>query len=70
MEGIAELYRHNTRLRKEYKFVDNLNSHASQAAVERVLKAINKFFDNCKKKIPGKKGYPKFVRCRKLSVNE
>ncbi|WP_049802583.1 RNA-guided endonuclease InsQ/TnpB family protein [Gloeothece verrucosa] len=58
--GKTELFRYNTRLRKEYKFVDDLNSHACQTAVERVLRAINKFFDNCKKKIPGKKGYPKF----------
>jgi putative transposase len=60
--GKTELFRYNTRLRKEYKFVDNLNSHACQTAVKRVLKAINKFFDNCKKKIPGKKGYPKFKK--------
>ncbi|WP_013325401.1 RNA-guided endonuclease InsQ/TnpB family protein [Gloeothece verrucosa] len=60
--GKAELFRYNTRLRKEYKFVDDLNSHACQTAVERVLRAINKFFDNCKKKIPGKKSYPKFKK--------
>ncbi len=58
--GKTELFRYNTRLRKEFKFVDDLNSHACQTAVERVLRAINKFFDNCKKQIPGKKGYPKF----------
>ncbi|WP_013321436.1 RNA-guided endonuclease InsQ/TnpB family protein [Gloeothece verrucosa] len=60
--GKTELFRYNTRLRKEYKFVDDLNSHACQTAVERVLRAINKFFDNCKKKIPGKKGYPRFKK--------
>ncbi|NJK49546.1 transposase [Candidatus Gracilibacteria bacterium] len=60
--GKTELFRYNTRLRKEFKFVDDLNSHACQTAVERVLRAINKFFDNCKRQIPGKKGYPKFKK--------
>ncbi len=60
--GKAELFRYNTRLRKEFKFVEALNSHACQTAVERVLRAINKFFDNCKKQIKGKKGYPKFKK--------
>jgi putative transposase len=58
--GKTELFRYNTALRAEFGFVDDLNSHACQTAIERVLKAINRFFDNCKKKIPGKKGYPKF----------
>jgi putative transposase len=60
--GKTELFRYNTRLRKEFKFVDDLNSHACQTAVERVLRAINRFFDNCKRQIPGKKGYPKFKK--------
>jgi putative transposase len=60
--GKTELFRYNTALRAEFEFVDNLNSHACQTAVERVLKSINRFFDNCKKKIPGKKGYPKFKK--------
>jgi putative transposase len=42
--------------------VDDLNSHACQTAVEKVLRAINRFFDNCKRQIPGKKGYPKFKK--------
>jgi putative transposase len=60
--GKTELFRYNTRLRKEFKFVDDLNSHACQTAVERVLRAINKFYDNCKRQIPGLKGYPKFKK--------
>ncbi len=62
--GVAktEMFRYNTRLRKEFKFVDDLNSHACQTAVERVLKAVNRFYDNCKKQIPGKKGYPNFKK--------
>jgi putative transposase len=60
--GKTELFRYNTTLRAEFSFVDDLNSHACQTAVERVLKSINRFFDNCKKKVPGKKGYPKFKK--------
>ena len=58
--GKTEMFRHNTFLRAEYPFVKELNSHACQTAVERVLRAVNRFFENCKKNIPGKKGYPRF----------
>lgn len=60
--GKTELFRYNTLLRKEFKFVNNLNSHACQTAVERTLRAITRFYDNCKKQIKGKKGYPKFKK--------
>ncbi len=58
--GKTELFRYNTLLRKEFKFVEDLNSHACQTAVERVLRAVNRFFANCKLQVKGKKGYPKF----------
>ena len=60
--GKTELFRYNTALRREFRFVDDLNSHACQTAVERVLKAINRFYDNCARATPGKKGYPKFKK--------
>lgn len=60
--GKTEMFRYNTLLRKELKFVEELNSHACQTAVERVLKAVNRFYQNCKQQIPGKKGYPKFKK--------
>ncbi|NES46745.1 transposase [Moorena sp. SIO2C4] len=60
--GKKELYRYNTQLRDEFEFVKHLNSHACQASVENVERAIKRFFDNCKKKVPGKKGYPKFKK--------
>lgn len=60
--GQKELYRHNTALRAEYPFVKTLNSHACQVAVERAYSAIARFYDNCKKAIPGKKGYPQFKK--------
>jgi putative transposase len=35
---------------------------ARQASAERAWSAISRFFDNCKKNVPGKKGYPKFKK--------
>ncbi len=63
-KGISrkELYRYNTELRAMYPFVKDLNSHACQASVERCWSAIARFFENCKKNIPGKKGYPRFKK--------
>jgi putative transposase len=47
--------------------VKALNSHACQVAVERAYSAIARFYSNCKKSIPGKKGYPKFKKnCRSV----
>jgi putative transposase len=60
--GQKELYRYNTALRAEYSFVKDLNSHACQVGVERAYSSIARFYDNCKKNIPGKKGYPKFKK--------
>jgi putative transposase len=60
--GKKELYQYNTALRAEYAFVKDLNSHACQASVENVERAISRFFDNCKKNKPGKKGYPRFKK--------
>jgi putative transposase len=65
--GQKELYRHNTALRAEYPFVKTLNSHACQVAVERAYSSIARFYDNCKKSISGKKGYPRFKKnCRSV----
>ena len=60
--GKKEFYRYNTQIRSEFKFVKDLNSHACQASVENVERAINRFFDNCKKNKPGKKGYPRYKK--------
>jgi putative transposase len=60
--GKTELFRYNTRLRKEFKFVQDLNSHACQVGIERILRAINRFYENCKLNKPGKKGYPRFKK--------
>ncbi|WP_424103364.1 RNA-guided endonuclease InsQ/TnpB family protein [Moorena producens] len=71
--GVAkkELYRYNTQLRDEFNFVKELNSHACQASVENVERAIKRFYDNCQKKVPGKKGYPKFKKhCRSVEYKQ
>jgi putative transposase len=49
-------------LAKEFDFAKKLNSQARQSSAERAWSAINRFFDNCKKKVSGKKGYPKFKK--------
>ncbi|MEQ8755833.1 MAG: transposase [Coleofasciculus sp. G1-WW12-02] len=62
-----DLYRYNTSLRAEFSYVLDLNSHACQTAVERAYSSIARFYSNCKKAIPGKKGYPKFKKnCRSV----
>jgi len=69
--GKKELYQYNTQLRAEFDFVKDLNSHACQASVENVERAINRFFDNCKNKKPGKKGYPRFKKnCRSVEYKQ
>ncbi len=54
-------------LASEFSFAEELNSMARQSAAERAWSAIARFYDNCKKKIKGKKGYPKFKKnCRSV----
>ncbi|MDJ0531877.1 MAG: transposase [Xenococcaceae cyanobacterium MO_207.B15] len=60
--GQKDIYKHTTVLRKEFQFVKDLNSTACQQACERTWTAIVKFYTNCKNKIPGKKGYPKYSK--------
>ncbi len=65
--GQKELYRLSKALREEFSFAKALNSSACQASVERAYSSIARFYDNCKKSIPGKKGYPKFKKnCRSV----
>jgi putative transposase len=56
------LNKYSTELRNEFSFVKDLNSMAVQASAERVGLAISRFYDNCKAKKPGKKGYPRFQK--------
>jgi putative transposase len=61
------LNKYSTTLRNQFPFVADLNSMAVQSAAERGWSAISRFYDNCKKNISGKKGYPKFQKnCRSV----
>jgi putative transposase len=60
--NFAALSRYSTELRNEFKFVKDLNSMAVQASAERGWLAIFRFYDNCKSKKPGKKGFPRFQK--------
>jgi putative transposase len=69
--GQKELYRQSKILREDFPFVKALNSSACQAAIERAYSSIARFYDNCKKSIPGKKGYPRFKNnCRSLEYKK
>jgi putative transposase len=57
-----DLNKYSTELRQEFPFVAVLNSMAVQASSERAWLAIKRFFDNCKKQVKGKKGYPQFQK--------
>lgn len=46
----------------DFPWAKKLNSMARQASAERAWSAISRFFDNCKKNLAGKKGYPKFKK--------
>ncbi len=62
-----DLNKHCAVLAAEFSFASELNSMARQSAAERAWSAISRFFDNCKKKTKGKKGFPKFKKhCRSV----
>jgi putative transposase len=54
----ATRIRHNL----EFPWAGKLESSSAQAASERAMAAIRRFYDNCKAGIPGKKGFPKFQK--------
>ncbi|MEQ9552058.1 MAG: transposase [Coleofasciculus sp. G3-WIS-01] len=49
-------------LREQFEWCKKLSAQACQASAERAWSAIARFFDNCKKQVPGKKGFPKFKK--------
>ncbi|NES17635.1 MAG: transposase [Symploca sp. SIO3E6] len=57
-----DLNKYSTELRNEFTFVKDLNSTACQASAERSWSAISRFYENCKSKRPGKKGFPRFQK--------
>jgi putative transposase len=56
------LNRYSTELRNEFSFVRDLNSMAVQSSAERAWLSISRFYENCKAKKSGKKGFPKFQK--------
>jgi putative transposase len=46
----------------EYDFLNEVNSQALVAVLQNFNKAVFGFFKNCKNKIKGKKGFPKFKK--------
>lgn len=65
--GKYDLNKYCAILAAEFTFADQLNSMARQSAAERSWSAISRFYNNCKKKINGKKGFPKFKKnCRSV----
>ncbi len=62
-----DLNKYTKIIADEFDFADKLNSTARQASAERTWAAITRFYENCKKKISGKKGYPQFQKdCRSV----
>jgi putative transposase len=57
-----DLSKYSAVLAKEFPFANKLNAMSRQASAERAWAAISRFLDNCKRKVAGKKGYPKFQK--------
>jgi putative transposase len=49
-------------LREQYEWCKKLSAQACQASAERAWSAIARFFENCKRSVPGKKGFPRFKK--------
>ena len=49
-------------LAAEFPFAHKLNSMARQSSADRAWAAISRFYTNCKNKVQGKKGFPKFKK--------
>ena len=65
--GKYDLNKYCTVLARDFPFADEINSRARQASGEQAWSSISRFYDNCKKGIAGKKGYPQFQKdCRSV----
>jgi putative transposase len=65
--GKNDLQKYCAVLAANFPFANELNSMARQASAERAWSSISRFYDNCKKGISGKKGYPQFQKdCRSV----
>jgi len=62
-----DLQKYCAVLAANFSFANQLNSMARQASAERAWSSISRFYDNCKKGISGKKGFPQFQKdCRSV----
>jgi putative transposase len=65
--GRYDLNKYCAVLARDFPNAYELNSMARQSSAERAGSAISRFYDNCKKGILGKKGYPQFQKnCRSV----
>lgn len=46
----------------EFPFAEKLNSMARQSSADRAWAAISRFYSNCKNKVAGNKGFPRFKK--------
>jgi putative transposase len=60
--GKYDLNKQAAILAAQFDFANKLNSMARQSACERAWTGISRFFEACKAKKPGKKGYPRFQK--------
>jgi putative transposase len=60
--GKYELSAYCAVLAALFPFAGKLNSQARQASAQRAWSSIARFYDNCKKSKPGKKGFPRFKK--------
>ncbi len=65
--GKNDLQKYCAVLAANFPFAGELNSMARQASAERAWSSISRFYDNCKKGLAGKKGFPQFQKdCRSV----
>ncbi|MBS9385124.1 MAG: transposase [Dolichospermum sp. BR01] len=65
--GKNDLQKYCAVLAANFPFANELNSMARQSSAERAWAAITRFYNNCKKGIPGQKGFPQFQKdCRSV----
>lgn len=60
--GRYELSAYCKVLRDSFEWCKKLSAQACQASAQRAWSSIARFYDNCKKGKPGKKGYPQFKK--------
>jgi len=60
--GKNDLQKYCAVLAANFPFANELNSMARQSSAERAWASMTRFYNNCKKGIPGLKGYPQFQK--------